>query len=48
MPSLRIATYKDMVYLDIMKERMSQLLGLEEDKFIAGFHRQVQKEREKA
>ena len=31
-----------------MNERLLQLVGLEEDRFIAGFHQQVQKEREKA
>ena len=41
MPSLRIATFTNMVDPDIMKERMSQLLTLEEDRFIAGFHQQV-------
>ena len=29
-------------------ERLSQLVELEEERFIAGFHQQVQKEREKA
>ena len=33
---------------DIMKERRSHILALEEDKFIVGFHQQVQKAREKA
>jgi len=37
-PSLRIASFTDMADLDIMKERMSQLIALEEDRFIAGFH----------
>lgn len=46
--SLRIATFTNMVDPNIMEERMSQLLVLEEDMFIAGFHQQVQKEREKA
>jgi hypothetical protein len=31
-----------------VKDRLAQLVELEEDKFIAGFHQQVQKEREKA
>jgi len=31
-----------------MEERMSQLIPLEEDKFISGFHQQVQKARENA
>lgn len=31
-----------------IEDRLSQLFELEEDKFIAGFHQQVQKAREKA
>ena len=45
-PSLIIATFKDMEDLETMEERMSQLVSLEEDIFVAGFHQQVQKERE--
>lgn len=48
MPSLRIAISIDMSDPDIMKERMSQILALEEYRFIAGFHQQVQKVREKS
>jgi hypothetical protein len=29
-------------------ERLAQLVELEEDRFIAGFHQQIQKEQEKA
>jgi len=47
-PSLRIATFIDMQDTDIMEERMSQFFSLEEDRFIEGFHQQVQKAREKA
>lgn len=47
-PSLRIAAFTDMVDSDIMEERMTQFLSREEDMFVAGFHQQVQKEREKA
>jgi hypothetical protein len=32
----------------IVQDRLAQLIELEEDRFIAGFHQQVQKEREKA
>ena len=32
----------------IIQERLARLVELEEDQFIAGFHQQVQKEREKA
>lgn len=48
MPSMRIVAFKDMVDPDVMEERMSQFIALEEDRFIVGFHKQVQKEREKA
>jgi hypothetical protein len=47
-PSLRIAAFTDMDDTGVVQERLSQLVELEEDKFIAGFHQQVQKEREKA
>lgn len=47
-PSLRIAAFTDMLDPDIMKERMLQLLVLEEERFKVGFHQQVQKAREKA
>jgi hypothetical protein len=47
-PRLRISTFIDMDDLDVVQERLAQLVELEEDSFIAGFHQQVQKEREKA
>ena len=47
-PSLRIATFTSMDDSSAKEEHMSQLLELEEDKFIAGFQQQVQKAREKA
>jgi hypothetical protein len=34
--------------LALSRERLTQLVELEEDRFMAGFHQQVQKEREKA
>ena len=37
-----------MVDCETMEELLMQLLELEEDEFLAGFHQQVQKEREKA
>jgi hypothetical protein len=46
--SLRITTFIDMDDIDAIQERFAQLVKLEEDQFIAGFHQQVQKEREKA
>ena len=47
-PSLRIAAFTNMADPDIMREIMAQFFALEEDIFIAGFHQQVQKAREKA
>jgi hypothetical protein len=47
-PSLIIATFTGMHDTVLVQERLVQLLELEEDKFIVGFHQQVQKEREKA
>ena len=47
-PSLIIAQITEMADTDMMNERLEQLLALEEDKFIAGFHQKVQKVREKA
>ena len=46
-PSLRIAQITKMANIDTMNERLAQLLALEEDRFIAGFHQKVQKAREK-
>jgi hypothetical protein len=47
-PSLRIVAFTDMDDPGIVQERLAQLVELEEDKFIGGFHQPVQKEREKA
>jgi hypothetical protein len=42
-PSLRIAAFTGMDDTDDVQDRLAQLLELEEDRFIAGFHQQVQK-----
>ena len=47
-PSLRIAALIDMADAKSMNEVLLHLVGLEEDRFIVGFHQQVQKAREKA
>jgi hypothetical protein len=47
-PSLRIVAFTDMDDTGYVQERLAQLIELEEDIFITGFHQQVQKEREKA
>jgi hypothetical protein len=46
--SLCIAAITDLSDSSAIEERLSQLLQLEEDRFVAGFHQQVQKAREKA
>ena len=47
-PNMCIATFMNMVEIDIMEEHLTQLVYLEEDRFIANFHQQVQKARNKA
>jgi hypothetical protein len=46
-PSLIIAAFTGMDDTGVVQDRLAQLMELEEDRFIAGFHQQVQKEREK-
>ena len=48
LPSLRIAQITGMIDTDTVEERLAQLLSIEEDRFVAGFHQKVQKAREKA
>jgi hypothetical protein len=43
-PSLIISAFTDMNDIGVVRERLSQLVELEEDRFIARFHQQVQKE----
>ena len=48
LPSVRIAQITGMTDTNTVQERLAQLLALEEDRFITGFHQKVQKAREKA
>ena len=48
LPNLRIAQITGMTDTDTAEERLAQLLTLEEDRFIVGFHQKVQKAREKS
>ena len=43
LPNLRITQITRMPDTDTVEERLAQLLALEEDRFIAGFHQKVQK-----
>ena len=45
--SLRVVAVTEMAAEETLNERLLHLVGLEEDRFIAGFHQQVQKERGK-
>jgi hypothetical protein len=40
-PSLIITTFTDMDDIGVVQERLMQLVKLEEDRFIAGFHQHV-------
>ena len=44
-PSLKIAALIDLADEEIVEERLLNLVELEEDRFVAGFHQQVQKNR---
>jgi len=48
MPIICIAAFIGMVDHRALEERLTQLMELEEDRFLAGFHKQLQKEREKS
>jgi hypothetical protein len=47
-PSLRVAAITQMTERDAIQERLHQLLAMEEDRILAGFHQQVQKVGDKA
>jgi transposase InsO family protein len=48
LPSLHIAMIIDLPDSGAIEERLAQLIQLEEDRFVAGFHQQVHKAIEKA
>ena len=47
-PSLRITAATGMDDAEALEERIGQLIQLEEDRFIIGFHQRVLKDRQKA
>ena len=47
-PSLRIDAIKEIKDIGAVEERLTQLVQMEEDRFIAGFHKNVEKERQKS
>ena len=47
-PSLKIAALIDLADEETVNERLLNMVELEEDRFVAGFHQQVQKDRENA
>ena len=47
-PSLRIIALTKMTDTDAVEERLAQLVQMEEERFIAGFHQNVEKQRHKA
>jgi hypothetical protein len=47
-PSLHIATITNMIEQGTIKERLNQLMEMEEDRILEGFHQEVQKARDKA
>jgi transposase InsO family protein len=47
-PSLRVAAITNMTERGTVQERLSQLMEMEEDRILAGFHQEVQKARDKS
>jgi hypothetical protein len=47
-PSLHIETITNMTERDTIQERLAQLMELEEDKIMAGFHHEVNKAKDKS
>jgi hypothetical protein len=47
-PSLHVAAITNMIERGEIKDRLNQLMKMEEDTIRAGFHQEVQKEREKS
>jgi transposase InsO family protein len=47
-PSLCVATITNMTERGAVQERLSQLMEMEEDRILAGFHQEVQKARDKS
>ena len=45
--SLRIASITEMIDVGVVEEILSQLIQLEEDHFIARYHQNIEKERQK-
>ena len=46
-PNLRIVAITKMPDVGAVKERLSQLLQLVEERFVVGYHQNVEKERQK-
>jgi hypothetical protein len=47
-PSLRIAAITKMTEHGVIQERIHQLLAMEEDRILVGFHQQMQKDKDKS
>ena len=45
--SLRIVVIIEMTNIVVIEERLSQLIQLEEDSFVVGYHQNVEKESQK-
>ena len=43
-PSLRIAPITEMIDVGALEERLTQLIQLEEERFVTGYHQTVDKE----
>ena len=44
---LRVVAITEMTYVDVVEDRVLQLIHLEEEHFVAGFHQNVENKRQK-
>jgi transposase InsO family protein len=47
-PNLHVAAITNMTERGVVKERLNQLMEMEEDRILVGFHQEVKKERDKS
>ena len=46
-PSLRVVVITEMEDVDALEDRLLQLIHLEEERFVAGFHQNIENQRQK-
>lgn len=47
-PSVRVASMTNLMEEDVAQKHLQELMEIEEDRFVVGFHQKVEKVRQKA